>query len=189
MIAPLLFAALNVAHAADSTVAYTDIETRSGLMSPGVLVGLNPQPEPPGDWWIERYYAELSQSYTERLSTDVVIAIGEERHDVASIWLVDGRDEVLVYGKGAEERWLPPGPCFELRTVFDDGTELLVSVDIESADGWIDPGSLVGFNPQPEPPGDFQAGVEIALVAEAERSADLSVTVSIAYRGVQQRLY
>ena len=63
---------------------------------------------------------------------------------------------------GQHIRLFPPGPCRDgscqnvnVQGVADDGTHLLFHFQISSPDGRLDPGSVVGFNPQPEPPGDF----------------------------------
>jgi hypothetical protein len=67
-------------------------------------------------------------------------------------------------------RLFPPGPCkdgtcqnINVQGVADDGTHLLFHFQMTSPDGLLDPGSIVGFNPQPEPPGDF-AGPSAMIV-------------------------
>lgn len=186
MIALALF---SLAQAADpGDVVHTEIRTDGGWINPAVLVGFNPQPEPPGDFQLDKYTAVTTVPYEEREDFGVVIGVAEEKQGVEALWL-DGKEPVLVYGKGAEERWLPPGPCFDLRAAFGDGTEMIVHVAITSADGWIDPGSLVGFNPQPEPPGDFPAAIQLDLSAMARGAAKLQVEISLESGGEALPLY
>ena len=80
----------------------------------------------------------------------------------------------------------PPGPCrdgtcqqFTVGAVAADGTQLLLVFSISSPDGLLDPGTIRGFNPQPEPPG-FPAGaleVDFALAGAGPATANMTLTV------------
>jgi hypothetical protein len=193
----LFLAILSPASAGDFTgnLFSTEFRTESGWLDPGVVVGFNPQPDPPGFELVERTLAVSTVKFERGLDTGVFVGVGEEKHAVRSVELLgDERSEpIVVYGKGAAEKFLPPGPCFDLRVTFDEGSVMTLHVEITTDGGYIDPGSLVGFNPQPEPPGDkgetvgfnpqpdppgSPAWVEIDLSAYARESAALVVTVS-----------
>lgn len=132
----------------------------------------------------------------------------------------DGSDKVLVAGRGAVDkyyppdpcsdpdlppgpcRWpelppgpcagtgeLPPGPCFEFLAILGDGSVVGINVVVQS-DGIIDPGSLVGFNPQPDPPGSWRLAdppgehaIALSFDATARDEASLSVTVTLSQEG------
>ena len=92
-----------------------------GPINPGVLVGFNPQPDPPGD---------------------VLIPTISLRNPFAP----------MITHLAASEGWQ-----FQLAfTGLGDGGAHLLP-DAPNADG-VDPASWVGFNPQPDPPGNFLAG-------------------------------
>jgi hypothetical protein len=132
-----------------------------GLVNPGVLVGFNPQPEPPAR------IAELSfaanpmpdlyppdpiltlrdQSQTEGDPQlfDVFLALG--------VPMVDLSFSAPVIAAGV------PGVRTEARTSSGD-LMFQILLDLSSSSGGIvDPASLVGFNPQPEPPAGYGSGV------------------------------
>jgi hypothetical protein len=183
------------------TLFSTEFRTEAGYMNPGVLVGFNPQPDPPGIQF-DGKYAVSSVKFDRELDVGVVIGVGDPVYDVATIEVVDERGgATLVWGKGAEDKFFPPGPCFDLRVTFEKGAEMTLHIDIDTSEGgYVDPGSLVGFNPQPEPPGDRDPGeavgfnpqpdppgnpayVQIDLSAYARGGATLDVGLSLEANG------
>lgn len=115
------------------------------VINPGVLVGFNPQPDPPGD--------------------ATVLFLGDGTNPVLFNRALEPNYQFIL----SFVNLFPPGPC---HTAFDmpgaggitsmhcsadfgDG-----SVDIAATLQFTGPGgvvSWVAFNPQPDPPGDFAA--------------------------------
>ena len=177
----------SAASAAD--IVQTDIRAATDYLHPAVLVGFNPQPDPPVvDFANAGRVATSTLAFERQASVGFTIGVAEDRAGVRSIALVDGRDRVVVFGEGAVERFLPPGPCFQLIATLGDGTDLAIDVRIDSSGGFVDPGSLVGFNPQPDPPG-FPAAVALSFGAYARGEADLSVSVSLSSEGEVLAIY
>ena len=92
---------------------------------------------------------------------------------------------------GQHIRLFPPGPCRDgscqnvnVQGVADDGTRLLFHFQISSPDGRLDPGSVVGFNPQPEPPGDFMG--QNAMIVHFDIAGARATTVSAALLVINQ---
>ena len=93
---------------------------------------------------------------------------------------------VLDGATGAVMPLFPPGPCrdgtcqqFTVGATAADGTRLLLVFSITSPQGLLDPGTIRGFNPQPEPPG-FPAGaleVDFALAGSGPATANMTLTV------------
>ena len=90
-------------------------------------------------------------------------------------------------GKGGSVRLFPPGPCrdgscqgyFNVQGQAADGTNYLIHVDVSSANGSLDPGSIYMFNPQPDPPGDFHGGIQINFNIANTTSATVSTTITV----------
>lgn len=89
---------------------------------------------------------------------------------------------------GQSIRLFPPGPCrdgscqyINVLGVAADGTRLLFHVDLASPDGLVDQASIHGFNPQPEPPGDF-AGIgamQVDFGIAGATAATVSATITV----------
>lgn len=119
--------------------------TSGGPINPGVIVGFNPQPDPPGDGDHGALIALLNPADPQLISP----SLG------GSFTFLIG---LLMPGDGSVIP-LPDAPngggSTGERFVLGDHT---FSVGLTFGPGPVDPGSWVGFNPQPEPPGDFLGG-------------------------------
>jgi hypothetical protein len=186
----------------DGNVVTTELRTTRGGVKPSVFVGLVDPPDP--DFENDGRVATTRVRFERSFDASVVIGIAEDTRGIVQLYYQpDSRSEpVVVWGKGAVDRfvppdpyyppdpcfppdpyippdpYLPPGPCFELIAVLADGTELGISITITSENGWIDPASLVGFNPQPDPPG-FPAAIQLDLSAASREGAALDVAISL----------
>jgi len=121
-----------------------------GVINPGVLVGFNPQPEPPAR------ITELSF-----LSRDPIMILRDQTNPERGLQLFD-----LFLGLGAPHVTMSftmpqvvPSAA-GLSTVHtrasSAGGDVVFDVFFDiwsSSGGLLEPGTLVGFNPQPEPPG------------------------------------
>jgi hypothetical protein len=114
-----------------------------GPINPGILVGFNPQPDPPGDT------AAPTIDLSDRL-TPVITNLAESQG-----W----QFQLAITGFG-------DGSVIPLPTFNPDGFhstravlgEHVFLIGLLFGPGVVDRGSLVGFNPQPDPPGDVLAG-------------------------------
>jgi hypothetical protein len=122
------------------------LTTSGGPINPGVIVGFNPQPDPPGDGDDGALIALLNPADPVLFSP----ARGGSFSFLIGL-LMPGDGSVLPLpdapnGDGmTAERFMLDGHLFEIGLAF-------------SGPGAIDPGSWVGFNPQPDPPGDVLGG-------------------------------
>lgn len=126
---------------------------------------------------------EQAMDTDERLRP-VVSAVNENNNTYS---LIVGLKDAAT---GQAMRILPPGPC-RTRECMDrnyinfaataaDGTPILVRATIASPDGRLDPGSIYGFNPQPEPPGDFPSPVRVDFaLSSANATSSISVTWTV----------
>ena len=139
-------------------------ETASGFVNPAVLVGFNPQPEPPGD----RSRVDLGNPIQPTITLEgaglftIVFGMhspggGGGAGRPYSFLLPDG--DPVVRGDHA----------FYQFHAFGDGSVFQISFDIGGfTGGWA------GFNPQPEPPGDFgQSFVAFGFIGDPS----LAVTI------------
>jgi len=136
----------------------------AGYVPPAVLVGFNPQPEPPARLVIAGDLGHppdpgITISGIEDKSIELLLGVGGGHQRLATMTLVGES-----CGLGRNIRLYPafrdtaiPDSCegsFQVRARFTDRTVLNLDVDIRAARGdiLVPPGRLVGFNPQPEPP-------------------------------------
>lgn len=164
MAAMTVAAALAVAAAAPARAGIWDqtylLQGSGPVVNPAVLVGFNPQPEPPGDKPIlnmgdpaEPLLVRPNQhnGATAPQIFDVILAI---TLPAVQLNFVDPPEPDRTSPSAIHMRALAPTGGL----VFD------IFLDISSSSGGIlDPGSLVGFNPQPDPPGDFGLGAAFGV--------------------------
>jgi hypothetical protein len=126
----------------------------------GVLVGFNPQPDPPGTpptlLSLDRTTNPLFGYLSNQPGSELILSF------TGSLF-PPGPCKVVTTGG------IPPGPCVPPPTdgadtsfsfMTTDGRTVVVSLTI-GGPGGVDPGSWVAFNPQPDPPGDvFGIGFE-----------------------------
>jgi len=166
---------------------FADQEDR--YVPPAVLVGFNPQPEPPARLLIA---GDLSSpdprvvfSGIEGGSMELLIGIGGGQQRLASISLIGescgSRGRFPIYPMFRE--FPLPDACaggFRLMARFTDGDIYYLTISLNASEGdvVIPPANLVGFNPQPEPPAIPAIGLRVSL---AESGSDtLTVDVSLA---------
>jgi hypothetical protein len=111
-----------------------------GPINPGMLVGFNPQPDPPGDGALLDLADRRHPSLTLTGSGAFTILFGfADPSGVA--WQIIPPDPVRGVDGHASSRFLATA---------GDGSVFRLSFDISGIDG-----SIFGFNPQPDPPGDY----------------------------------
>lgn len=118
------------------------LASHGGVVNPGVLVGFNPQPDPPGD----NTLIGLLIPGNPVLQND----------DPGPNYML----EFAITGLGPGTIPFPAAPNTDGRTGFrqEIGGH---TVDVNfafSGPGPVDPASWVAFNPQPDPPGDVLGG-------------------------------
>lgn len=195
------------ASAADLDTLTTRLSTREGDVYPTVAILIDPPdpdadaPEPDrtlrGDIATRRF--TLGE---DGIGVTLGLDVGEI--DVRAILYraEAGAEPVVVWGEGASsrvappaacradgelppgpctpvDRALPPGPCFELIALLGDGSTFAIEVSLQAEAGWIDPASLVGFNPQPEPPGDLPIGLSFHLDAVARPGTTVQLGLAL----------
>ena len=130
--------------------------SHGGVINPGVLVGFNPQPEPPGDVTIS-----LLNPFAPEITNP---ALGG---GFGFLFDITGLGDAMIP--------LPSAPNSDGRTRFrQEIGGHLVEVSLFFGPGPIDPGSWVGFNPQPDPPGDV-LGAQFQFVGKADPFAGFSM--------------
>ena len=147
------------------------LQGSGGLVNPGVLIGFNPQPEPPAR------ITELDISYPP---DPILILRDQENPD-------DGHQLFDVFLALAH-----PGVQFSFTdplqvnktTVHTQAQDTagIAHFDIQfeivsSSAGVVDPGSLVGFNPQPEPPAGYLGG--FGMTFGIDSLSDVFVTLRV----------
>ena len=139
-------------------------KTQGGVINPGLLVGFNPQPDPTG---VPPTLVDLSNPEQAEFSNDQVGAYTLE---------------IALTGFGSGVIATPPAPNADGRTSFEatlDGH--VFDVTLAFGPGPVYPGSWVGFNPQPDPPGGV-VGVDFQF------TVDPWMDLSIQEDGTQMRL-
>ncbi|MGZ3375561.1 MAG: PEP-CTERM sorting domain-containing protein [Phenylobacterium sp.] len=140
------------------------LTTSGGPINPGVIVGFNPQPDPPGFGDRGALIGLLNPADPLLFSP----AVGGSFTFLIGL-LMPGDGSVLP---------LPDAPNADGRT----GRRYLIDdhvIDIGlffSGPTSIDPGSWVGFNPQPEPPGDV-LGVGFSFQAQGDPYAGFNISI------------
>jgi len=155
--AGLAFTTAGPAQAADGSVRpnYTfpsgspgfALVSHGGVINPGVLVGFNPQPEPPGKGLT---LLDLSDPFAPTFFNPTV---GDSYN---LIFAITGLGDATIP--------LPGAPTSDGVTGFTQriGGHVL-DVAMIFGPGPVDPASWVSFNPQPDPPGDwFGASIQFA---------------------------
>ena len=130
-----------------------------GLINPGVLVGFNPQPDPPG---IPLTTLNLEDPFRPVLFNGALGDFGLE---------------FTLTGLGAFTLPTPDAPNAD----GDTGIEFItgghtIDVTFHIGPGPVD-GSWVGFNPQPDPPGDATFGVKMTFPQQVDPMASFGVAV------------
>jgi hypothetical protein len=114
------------------------LRTSGGPVNPGVLVGFNPQPDPPGDF---HTFLDLTDP------TNPTLRNAMSQGDFQLVF------SHLAGGEGPHEM---PAPNSDGKTGFIRRLgDHIVVVTFDFLGGSI--GEWSGFNPQPDPPGDFVA--------------------------------
>jgi hypothetical protein len=137
------------------------LQTHGGDFNPGVLVGFNPQPEPPGDFTpgfllpaihtginLDNPAAPILNNVTDGGAFDFLIA------------LLDLGDGSVMPGDPAPR---PNGDGFTRFNTTEGGHD--ISIFLQFGGGPVGSWSWGAFNPQPDPPGDFASG-EIGFAAD-----------------------
>jgi hypothetical protein len=150
------------------------LQSSGGIVNPAVLVGFNPQPEPPAS------VTELSFDYPP----DPVLLLRDQRNPPGGMQMFD---VFLALGVPAVQFMFtdPALPRTGGSTVHTRATSLGgdVAFDVffdisSSSGGMIDPGSLVGFNPQPEPPASFGGAFGMSFGIDMLSDAMVGVRVT-----------
>jgi hypothetical protein len=133
------------------------LSSSGGVVNPAVLVGFNPQPEPPEP------ITELDLGFPP---DPILILRDQTNPQIFDVFLSIGLPAVQ-FGFSAPTI----GDMGVKTTATGDAGGVMVSFDIffdisSSSGGMLDPASLVGFNPQPEPPAGFLGafGMSFAIV-------------------------
>jgi hypothetical protein len=161
----------------------------AAYVPPAVLVGFNPQPEPPARLVIA---GDLSARDPGVLITgiegeniDLLLGIGGGHQRLAGMFLVGDS-----CGIEANIRLYPlfrqvqiPAECrgaFRIGARFTDGSRLNLDVTLRAlrGDTFVPPATLVGFNPQPEPPAIPSFGLRVDLRGTAADGVSVDVALS-----------
>jgi prepilin-type processing-associated H-X9-DG protein len=119
--------------------------TSGGILNPGVLVGFNPQPDPPG------IPTELD------LGNPTLALFSQSRGNsfVVTVSLFPGTPSLLlpaVQAPNADGRTQVSFCDGSVRTGLCDGSVFVLSLAFSGLGGIVD---WAAFNPQPDPPGDW----------------------------------
>jgi len=164
-------------------------DQRPDYVPPAVLVGFNPQPEPParlviaGDLGAGKPGVTISGIEDE--PTELLLGVGGGHQRLATLTLVGSS-----CGVERNTRLFPlfreviiPDACegqFQIRARFTDRTVLNLQVNVRAARGdfVIPPFTLVGFNPQPEPPAVPGFGLRANLVGTGADAITIELALS-----------
>jgi hypothetical protein len=151
------------------------LEPSGGLTDPVVLIGFNPQPDPP----VRITTLDLRDPTAPRL-----VITGQSNPQTFVLFLAIGVGE-LNGDPTSMDFDLPPLPGADLSSygfrATGDGSvhDVLLTFSTSSA-GIIDGTSIVGFNPQPDPPGNFGAfdvmGLEFSFTTLSDAIVTLQIT-------------
>lgn len=159
---------------ADGFVGYS-LASHGGVVNPGILVGFNPQPDPPGDAGFS--LIDLTDPFHPTLHAPKIEGAGyrlEFFHNLAdgSVHPIDAPNSDGFTG---------------FRGMFNGHD---VNVTFHFGGGVVDPGSWVGFNPQPDPPGDgvaqdfhFLGAREFGVTSFADTAPNATVTFGVTVDG------
>lgn len=153
------------------------LQTSGGLVNPAVLVGFNPQPEPPA------YTSETQLSIVGGAAQLVVTDVSNPMVGLQNFQFLFG---VAANAGPLRSFVVPSDPINDFRLDFSINTgggpvDFSAIVDVQSSSGGrIAPGSEVAFNPQPEPPalglGGFETyGLDFGLTS----LSDVTLTLHI----------
>lgn len=174
-------ASMALALAPSATAASIDwseafaLESRGAALDPLVLVGFDPQPEPP-------VTARAVLDLADR--TSPILVLRDQSNPPGALQLFDF---FLAIDVG---QTIAIVPCF-LPSDLDPRLELEVRSDTAtgpllftlladfstSSGGLVDPASVVGFDPQPDPPG--ASGARFGLTLAFDKLSDVQVRFSV----------
>jgi hypothetical protein len=144
--------------------------THGGSYNPGVLVGFNPQPEPPGDFTggllLPAIQTGINLDNPARPILNNTTDGGAFNFLIALLDLGDGS---VMPGDPAPR---PNADGFTRFTTSDGGHD--ISITFQFGGGPVGSWSWGGFNPQPDPPGDF-AGGQIGFAADPFMSFSMNI--------------
>lgn len=165
----------------------------SGWIIPCVAVALEGDTHPGATLYRNRdgYHPELRT--TVLAGDDLALDLDVEGTGLAlvAVSLVGDEGEDVLWHEGDPSATLDlagrldPEAPFVLGLTWADGTRLHVSVELAVSGGWLDPGSLVGFNPQPDPPA-YDGGLHLGLGLRAD-GAEARVTATMGFSSVGER--
>jgi hypothetical protein len=150
------------------------LEPSGGLTDPVVLIGFNPQPDPP----VRITTLDLRDQTAPRL-----VITGQSNPQTFVLFLAIGVGE-LNGGPTSMDFDLPPLTGADLSSygfrATGDGSVHDVRLTFSTSSAGITDGtSIVGFNPQPDPPGSFGAFDVMALEFSFTSLSDAIVTMQI----------
>ncbi len=178
-----------VANASAGSLLYQPqfLDQPASYVPPAVLVGFNPQPEPPAPAVIAGDLSTRNPGIVitgiEGADVELLLGIGGGHQRLAAMFLVGEScgisRNIRLYPLFQDIRI--PTACngiFRIMAQFTDRTilNLDVKIRLSSGDIFVPPGSLVGFNPQPEPPAIPSLGLRVDL----RESVFEAVTVDLA---------
>ena len=164
--AALALAAAGAAQAASPNYTFPGgspgfaLVSHGGVVNPGVLVGFNPQPEPPGKGLT---VLDLTNPFAPQLDNPATDP------GFSFLFALTGLGDAMIP--------LPVAPNTDGRTRFrqEIGGHLL-DVSLVFGPGPVDPSSWVAFNPQPDPPGDVW-GASFLFLGREDPFAGFTVSI------------
>ena len=152
------------------------LEASGGVTDPVVLIGFNPQPDPP----VRITTLDLRDPTAPRL-----VITGQSNPQLFILFLAIGVGELHGPGTPMMDFDLPPLSgadlsSYQFRATGDGSVHDVTLTFSTSSAGIIDGTSIVGFNPQPDPPGDFGAfdvmGLEFGFTSLSDAIVTLQIT-------------
>lgn len=152
------------------------LRARGAGLDPAVLVGFDPQPEPP-------IAARAALDLADR--TSPILVLRDQSNPPGGLQLFDFFLAFDVPGQTIAiiPCFLPSDrlPQLELEIRSDTATGPLLFTLLAdfstSSGGLVDPASVVGFDPQPDPPGEF--GARFGLTLAFDELSDVQVRLSV----------